>query len=510
MAASEALPYAKSGGLADVVGALAAHLGPARPPGAPLRPVPPRDAARASRTCRGRVDAARPALPRPRRARRAAAPRAGARASPRYLVREDAAFDRPHLYGTPDGDYWDNAGRFALFCRAVARRPRRARRASRRRPRARLAGRARSRSTCATAPTSPAALAGHPVAPHGAQPRLPGDLSPLRARLRRRSPRTSSTCTGVEFYGELNLLKGGLLYADAITTVSPRYSEEIRTPAFGEGLDGVLRERAAALHGILNGVDYEAWNPETDPHLPARYGAADLAGQGALQGGARARLRPRRRTRGRRSSARSRAWPTRRASTCSPPRCPRLAALPPALRASSAPATGTTRTSSLDLGAAPPRPRRGADRLRRGPRPPDRGRRRLLPDALALRALRPQPALQPALRHDPGGARGRRASPTPSSTSTPPAARAPASSSATTTSSGLLWAVARGARGLRAPGGLGAAARATRWPRTSPGRPRRAATSSSTARLGRGAPPLARRTGADARHAARAPLGQAA
>jgi starch synthase len=84
---------------------------------------------------------------------------------------------------------------------------------------------------------------------------------------------------GVEYFGRLNLLKAGLLYADAISTVSPRYSEEIRTPAFGEGLDGVLRERAAVLHGILNGVDYAAWNPETDARLAANYSAADPSGK---------------------------------------------------------------------------------------------------------------------------------------------------------------------------------------------------------------------------------------
>lgn len=77
----------------------------------------------------------------------------------------------------------------------------------------------------------------------------------------------------MEFHGGINFLKAGLVHADAITTVSPRYAEEIRTPEFGEGLDGVLRSRAYALSGILNGIDADGWNPATDPELPARYDA---------------------------------------------------------------------------------------------------------------------------------------------------------------------------------------------------------------------------------------------
>src|SRR5437762_2930588 len=83
----------------------------------------------------------------------------------------------------------------------------------------------------------------------------------------------------LEFHAEINFLKAGLVFADALTTVSPRYAGEIQTPAFGEGLDGVLRARHAALRGILNGIDDAVWNPATDPHLPARYRAGDLAGK---------------------------------------------------------------------------------------------------------------------------------------------------------------------------------------------------------------------------------------
>jgi starch synthase len=83
----------------------------------------------------------------------------------------------------------------------------------------------------------------------------------------------------LEFYGNLNLLKGGLIFSDYLTTVSRRYAQEIQTPEFGYGLDGVVRSRGDRLVGILNGVDYGAWNPETDPYIRARYSAKDLTGK---------------------------------------------------------------------------------------------------------------------------------------------------------------------------------------------------------------------------------------
>ncbi len=84
-------------------------------------------------------------------------------------------------------------------------------------------------------------------------------------------------------------MKAGLYYADAITTVSPTYAAEIQTPAFGCGFDGLLRARAAVLHGILNGLDETVWNPWTDPHLPARFRRGHLRNKAkckaALQAG---------------------------------------------------------------------------------------------------------------------------------------------------------------------------------------------------------------------------------
>ncbi|MFP5409118.1 MAG: glycogen synthase GlgA [Gammaproteobacteria bacterium] len=76
---------------------------------------------------------------------------------------------------------------------------------------------------------------------------------------------------GVEFHGGFSMLKAGIVYADAVTTVSPTYAAEICTPEFGYGLDGLLLSRQHKLHGILNGIDTRLWNPSTDPHLPAHY-----------------------------------------------------------------------------------------------------------------------------------------------------------------------------------------------------------------------------------------------
>jgi len=91
------------------------------------------------------------------------------------------------------------------------------------------------------------------------------------------------TLDGLEFYGKVNLLKGGILFSDFVTTVSRKYAEEIQTPEFGYGLEGVLRSRGDRLQGILNGVDYDAWNPTTDKLLPASYSPEDLKGKEACK-----------------------------------------------------------------------------------------------------------------------------------------------------------------------------------------------------------------------------------
>ncbi len=93
------------------------------------------------------------------------------------------------------------------------------------------------------------------------------------------------TIDGLEFYGKVNLLKGGILFSDFVTTVSRKYAEEIQTPEFGYGLEGVLRARADRLQGIVNGVDYEAWDPATDKLIPANYSPENLKGKEACKKG---------------------------------------------------------------------------------------------------------------------------------------------------------------------------------------------------------------------------------
>jgi phosphoglucomutase len=92
-------------------------------------------------------------------------------------------------------------------------------------------------------------------------------------------PERLNSLDGMEYYGHVSFLKAGIQFADAITTVSPTYAQEILSPAEGMGMQGVLQERQAAMSGIVNGVDVHVWDPATDPLLPHHYGASDLAGK---------------------------------------------------------------------------------------------------------------------------------------------------------------------------------------------------------------------------------------
>jgi len=95
---------------------------------------------------------------------------------------------------------------------------------------------------------------------------------------------------GVEFWGQLSMLKAGIQFADAITTVSPSYAREIQTPAHGVGFDGILRSRAARLHGILNGIDDRLWDPAQDPLLPFHFSREDLRGKAQCKAALQARV----------------------------------------------------------------------------------------------------------------------------------------------------------------------------------------------------------------------------
>jgi starch synthase len=205
---------------------------------------------------------------------------------PTVLLRADRYFDRDGLYGG-NGDYADNAERFTFFCRAALEWLRDAGA-----PdvlhvhdwQAALAP-AFLRGTAdlypELAPTR-TALTIHNLAYQGRFPAYDWHLLNLDARY--------FVPDFLEFYGQINFLKAGLVFADALTTVSPRYASEIQSPAFGEGLDGVLRARADRLRGILNGIDERTWNPATDRHLAARYDARDLRGKARCKAALQAEL----------------------------------------------------------------------------------------------------------------------------------------------------------------------------------------------------------------------------
>jgi starch synthase len=103
-------------------------------------------------------------------------------------------------------------------------------------------------------------------------------------------PVSSYQLHGVEYYGQLSMLKAGIYYADSLSTVSPTYAQEIQTAEYGFGLEGLLAARGHDIHGILNGIDTEEWNPATDPHLAKNYDAEHLAGKKAAKKSLQAQL----------------------------------------------------------------------------------------------------------------------------------------------------------------------------------------------------------------------------
>ena len=268
LATSEAIPFAKTGGLADVCGALPralAELGhqpavimpayrQALASGVPLEqtgielniPI-------GAKTVSGRLLKSR--LP--------------GNDVPVYLVQQDQYYDRPELYTVDGKDYIDNCERYVFFCRAVLQAIR---------------------------------LLELKVDILHANDWQTG-LIPAYLKIEYRNKpgyeqiatlftihnlafqgqfwHWDMLLTGIdwkyfnwqqmEFFGHLNLMKTGLVFADSINTVSPRYAQEIQSSPLGCGLEGVLSQRRKVLSGIINGVDYGEWNPATDPHLPANY-----------------------------------------------------------------------------------------------------------------------------------------------------------------------------------------------------------------------------------------------
>jgi starch synthase len=197
-----------------------------------------------------------------------------------YFVDDADYFDRDKLYGTEAGDYPDNGERFAEFSRAAIEVAKHVLRPEVIHCHDWQAGLVPVilRSQHAGDPllrNVPVVLTVHNLGYHGMFPR---DIL-ARTGL----PESLFHVEALEFYGKVNYLKGGLMYADYLTTVSRKYAQEIQTTEYGHGLEGVLRARADRLVGILNGVDYAAWSPATDKLIAANYSAEDLSGKRACK-----------------------------------------------------------------------------------------------------------------------------------------------------------------------------------------------------------------------------------
>jgi starch synthase len=276
MVSSEASPWAKSGGLADVLGALPAALARL---GHPVATVIPRYSvtkkAPATRAFRGLRIPLAGRIYEVDIWKLTAAEGATGRET-LFLVDQPELFDRPGLYGDAGGDYGDNHIRFALLSKAALE----------------ISRRVFPADIIHCHDWQASLVPAYLKDPRMVDPAWLGIRTLLTIHnlgyqgVFDRSilgaiglPAEFDTAGGVEFWGRLSLLKAGVVFADALNTVSKKYAEEIQTPEYGFGMDGLLRDRRSVLSGILNGADYSQWNPETDPYLPGHYSAIDLSGK---------------------------------------------------------------------------------------------------------------------------------------------------------------------------------------------------------------------------------------
>jgi starch synthase len=275
LASSEALPYSKTGGLADMVGALAKFLARGGHQVGLVTPL--------YRGIREQFPGIHPfdwRFDLPFGADRVRGDVWISEAAPGltvFFIDQPAFFDRGGIYLEGGVDYPDNAERFIFFSKCVAQ-------LARFLPwqpdvihphdwpaalAAVFVADQKLREGWTAAP--PVCLTIHNMAFQGNFPAAKFALTNL--------PQTYFQPEGLEYYGGMNCLKAGISYANIITTVSPRYAREITTELFGCGLDGVLRKRQNVLHGILNGVDYDEWKTEDNPFLPHSYSESDFTGK---------------------------------------------------------------------------------------------------------------------------------------------------------------------------------------------------------------------------------------
>ena len=271
-AASECVPFSKTGGLADVVGALPPALAAL---GHKVSVFLPKY--KQTKLARFEPVLKSVTVPFDDRYRFCSVLDGGQHSGVQfYFIDYPPFFDRDALYGTSLGDYRDNAERFALYSRAVLEA-------------CKIIGApdvfhchdwqsalipVLLRSLYAEDPVLGNVPTVFTIHNMGYQGLFPPDTLPLLLL-----PWDLFTIDKLEFYGKANFLKGALSFADFVTTVSRKYAQEIQTAEYGFGLEGVLRGRASTVAGILNGVDYNEWSPETDKFIAAHYSAQDLSGK---------------------------------------------------------------------------------------------------------------------------------------------------------------------------------------------------------------------------------------
>lgn len=275
-AASELFPYVKTGGLADAVASLVGALADRGHEVAVFVPgyrsvLEHPDAAEAELLLRPKIEMGDVYMS---GGVRVFTPRVGVTV---YLICRDEFFDRRNPYGTGERDFEDNHHRFIFFCKGVVETMR-------------LLRMNADVMHCHDWQTGllPLLLR-HAEQRHGDVLAMRTVFTihnisfqgvfPMRSFYRTNLPDELMGIDGVEFYGQMNMLKGGILFADEVTTVSPRYAQEIQTSEFGCGMEGVVAARADDIVGLLNGIDSAIWNPTTDTLLPANYTVNDLAGK---------------------------------------------------------------------------------------------------------------------------------------------------------------------------------------------------------------------------------------
>ena len=268
MATSEVVPFAKTGGLADVCGSLPIELSRLGHPTAVILPAY-RQVQQSGQPIEDldiEFDVPIGAKIVTGRLLRSRLPDSDV---PVYLVQQDRYFDRPQLYRDAGTDYKDNCERYVFFCRSVLET-------------IRLLELSVDLIHCNDWQTGliPAYL-DIEYSPANGFDRIASLLTIHNMAYQGQFWHWDMLLTGLdwkyfnwhqmEFYGHLNLLKTGIVFADAITTVSPRYAEEIQQAPLGCGLEAVLQNRRRHLYGIINGVDYSIWNPADDSLIPAAY-----------------------------------------------------------------------------------------------------------------------------------------------------------------------------------------------------------------------------------------------